>query len=412
MNTEANISFNKNTARYQKKRDSIINIASMLFDKKGVKGTTLCEIAEEVGLNTNSITYYFRKKEDLFFECLMHTIKTFEGITEIAEKEKTPQERIKCFIKEFFKAIKESVIGNHPCIMAFRDAKELDEPYTKIVFAAYINMFKRVRNLFMEEEINSKNKITMSLRTHFILNQTHWARIWTSSYSIDSYETISFYITDIILNGLAVDKEYFEKIKLSDQVSKFSIQKSPNHDFLVSAINLINEFGYSGTSIDRISANLGVTKGSFYHHIPRRENLFAECIQQTKFIVRGIQKIILEENINGLEKLVSISRALIRFNFSEQGPLLRVSAWGETLDFTDFHEKIKLLQEFNQNLNNFLAKGMMDGSIRPTHQSIAAMMIIGVINGALTLNKWIPGAENINIDFLYTKLIYCGLFKK
>jgi len=372
----------------------------------------LCTIAKEVGLNTNSITYYFKKKEDIVFECLMYTIKTFESIAEIAEKEKTSQERVKCFMREFFRITTESSLGNHPRIMAFRDAKELDDPYTKIVFDAYIKMFKRVRNLLIEREITPKNKIISSLRTHFILTQAHWARIWIDSYNIDSYDKIMFYIIDIILNGLSADNYSLEQIKPSNKIMEFNAPKSRNQDFLVAAINLINEFGYGGTSIDRISASLGVTKGSFYHHIPKREDLFAECIEQTQFTVREIQKIADEENNNGLGKLVSISRALIKLNLSEQHQLLRISAWGEILDFTKPHEKIEFLREFSQNLNDLLATGMMDGSIRPTHQSIAAMMIIGMINSAISLNKWIPGVENIDIDLLYVKLIYHGLFNE
>ena len=60
-------------------------------------------------------------------------------------------------------------------------------------------------------------------------------------------------------------------------------------------------------------------------------------------------------------------------------------------------------------MQDFLAAGMMDGSIRATHQSVAAMMVVGMINGSLTLDKWVPGSENINVDVLYVKPMYYGL---
>ncbi|MET0351383.1 MAG: TetR/AcrR family transcriptional regulator, partial [Rhizobacter sp.] len=53
------------TQRYQEKREAILSAAALQFNQHGVKGATLSEIAASVGLVTNSVTYYYRKKEDL-----------------------------------------------------------------------------------------------------------------------------------------------------------------------------------------------------------------------------------------------------------------------------------------------------------------------------------------------------------
>lgn len=409
MNIESSTTAERNTGRYMKKREAIINVASKLFDENGIKGAMLSEVAKQVGLSTNSITYYFKKKEDLVFECLMHTVKTFDVITELAESEKTPVERVKRFIREFIKKLSECASGDYPAIMTFRDAAELDSSYTKIVFDGYRNMFKRVRGLLAKGEINSENRMMLTLRTHLFLAQIQWARIWMGSYSLEKYERIEFYITDVMLNGLAAPSAPWQNTALDRKLSEFRIADSPNHGFLVAAIHLINEAGYNGASIDRISARLSVTKGSFYHHIPSKEDLFGECIERTQAVLEGFQHAVHQHPGSGLEKLGGISRALLRYHFSEQGPLLRVSAWSEISDYSNFHEKIKPLRKLSQNLMDFLAAGMMDGSIRATHQSVAAMMIVGMINGSLTLDKWVPGSENINVDSLYIKPLYYGL---
>ncbi len=399
----------RNTGRYVKKREAIINVASRLFDEHGIKGAMLSEVAKRVGLSTNSITYYFKKKEDLVFECLMHTVRTFDSITALAESEPTPEKRVRRFLEEFFGKLAESANGEYPAIMTFRDAAELDSSYTKIVFDRYRSMFKRVRGLLADGAIRSENRMTLTLRTHLFLTQIQWCRIWMGSYSPESHDRIRFYVIDILLNGIAAPHLPWERNALDAKLAQFHIPQSPNRGFLVAAIHLINEAGYSGASIDRISASLSVTKGSFYHHIPSKEDLFAECIQRTQAVLEGYLATVHRHQGTGLEKLGALSRALLKYHFSEQGPLLRASAWSQISDYSLFHEKIKPLRELYQNMQDFLAAGMMDGSIRATHQSVAAMMVVGMINGSLTLDKWVPGSENINVDVLYVKPMYYGL---
>jgi AcrR family transcriptional regulator len=60
----------RQTKRYEQKRQSILDAAVRLFNQKGLKGTTLADVAQSVGLITNSVTYYYRKKEELATACL------------------------------------------------------------------------------------------------------------------------------------------------------------------------------------------------------------------------------------------------------------------------------------------------------------------------------------------------------
>ncbi|MGG2362072.1 TetR/AcrR family transcriptional regulator, partial [Salmonella enterica] len=62
------------TRRYNQKRDAILDAAAVLFNQKGLKGTTLAAVADSVGLMTNSVTYYYRKKEELATAGLLRSI--------------------------------------------------------------------------------------------------------------------------------------------------------------------------------------------------------------------------------------------------------------------------------------------------------------------------------------------------
>ena len=53
------------TERFDDKREAILDGAARLFNQHGIKGGLLSDLARRVGLATNSLTYYYRKKEDL-----------------------------------------------------------------------------------------------------------------------------------------------------------------------------------------------------------------------------------------------------------------------------------------------------------------------------------------------------------
>ena len=49
--------------RFSRKRDAILDAASVQIERHGLKGLTFVAVADAVGLNTTSITYYFKRKD-------------------------------------------------------------------------------------------------------------------------------------------------------------------------------------------------------------------------------------------------------------------------------------------------------------------------------------------------------------
>lgn len=409
MNTRISVTSERTTGRYRQKREAILNAAAQLFDEHGIKGTMLSEVASKVGLSTNSITYYFKKKEDLVFECLMHTINTIGAITERAATGATRAARVRLFVGAFVDMLAECHAGRHPAIMSFRDVGELDASYTKVIFASYSDMFRRARNLLADGPLQTDNRMALTVRTHLLLTLTQWSRFWLASFSPNSYQRMADHMSDIMLNGLSGPNMGWGPNALDRRLAAINIPDSPNHGFLAAAISLINEVGYDGASIDRISARLSVTKGSFYHHIPCKEDLFAECIRRTTSVVESMQDVVLQGDSSGFDKLSALSRALVDFHFSPRGPLLRISAWSELSNYAHFHDQVQPLREFTQNVTDIFAMGMMDGSLRPTHQQVAALMVVGMVTGATTLDKWVPGSEKTNVTNLYVRPFFEGI---
>ncbi|MGT2490095.1 TetR/AcrR family transcriptional regulator [Cupriavidus basilensis] len=140
------------TRRYVEKREAILDAAARLFNRKGLRGATLSDVAQEVGLSTNSITYYYRKKEDLVVACLMRTIDEMAGIADATADEPGPEARVRRFIALFFERLARTATGERPELMSFREIRSLPDTHADVAFKArYRHGFRRIRKLLRAE---------------------------------------------------------------------------------------------------------------------------------------------------------------------------------------------------------------------------------------------------------------------
>src|SRR5690606_8520747 len=104
--------------------------------------------------------------------------------------------------------------------------------------------------------------------------------------------------------------------------------ETPADRFLRAATDLLNEKGYRGASVNRISARLNVTKGSFYHHIEHKDDLILACFERTLTAVRRATTEAQALPAAGWEQACAMARSLACLQTSGLGPLLRVGALG------------------------------------------------------------------------------------
>jgi len=178
--------------------------------------------------------------------------------------------------------------------------------------------------------------------------------------------------------------------------------------FLRAATALMNEAGYRGASVERISARLNVTKGAFYHHHPSKEELIAACFERKFTVIREIQRIAMAGKGSGWDKLCAVSRALVRHHFSGHGPLLRTSAWSE-LPGEMRAAKLDETSRLDRRFVSLLVDGMQDGSIRPLDQAIAGDLVSGMVNAAVLLDRWVPDVNGENALELFVRPLFEGL---
>ena len=397
------------TPRYLQKREAILHEAARLFNARGMKGATLSDVAASVGLSTNSITYYYKKKEDLVVACLLRSIETVSGIIAQAAQEPAPEGRVRSFVRLFLARLADIASGQASEMMTFRDVHVLGSPHSEVVFAAYIEMFRGCRRLLLAGPIKPAKRLSLNARTHLLLTLTLWAMSWSGRYDPEDVGVAAERMGDILIKGIRSGKSVWRLGALDSALTAPPQEGDSAQDaFLRAATALINEQGYRGASVERISARLNLTKGAFYHHNPNKEDLIAACFERKFAVIRGMQRIAMASGGSGWEKLCAVSRALVRYHFSEHGPLLRTSAWSELPD--DIRDaKLTATAQLDQRFVRLLVDGMQDGSIRPLDQAIAGALVSGMVNAAVLLDRWVEDVNGENAVELFVRPLFEGL---
>jgi AcrR family transcriptional regulator len=406
---EQEIPANRMTARYIKKRAEILHAAAQLFNQHGIKGATLFDVASRVGLSTNSVTYYYKKKEELVVACMLLSIGAINDTLAVAMKCTSPEERIRQFIRLHFVRLAQTQRGKGPELMRLREVQLLGSPHAEVIFTAYREMFRSVRRLFMENGVRVPNWAALNARAFLLMVQAVGAMVWAQDYDPDDHERIAARMCDVLIGGIAAPGAAWCTVELDATLTQApDTVETPQDAFLRAATALINEKDYRGASVDQISARLNVTKGSFYHYNLNKDDLIVACFDRTLSVVQQIQVATLQGSGSGWDKLCALSRALVLYHLSERGPLLRATAWSE-LPKDIRASRQKDMERLGGRFSIFLVDGMIDGSIRPLDQAIAARLVRVMIDAAAIIDHWLPDANTDNAVDLLVRPLFLGI---
>src|SRR5258707_14885367 len=104
----------QSTDRFERKREAILDASTELLNNRGVKGLTLGVAAAAVDLSTTSVTYYFKRKDDLAAACMLRGIEALTQMVETALAEQTPQARLHLLLTLYLECVRRSAIGEAP----------------------------------------------------------------------------------------------------------------------------------------------------------------------------------------------------------------------------------------------------------------------------------------------------------
>ncbi len=394
-------------SRFDQRTEKILNAASALFNRHGLRDATLGVIAAEIGLNLKSLRYYFQRREDLVAAVFLRSIDLHQQLAREALAKDGIEARIRRFVQSYFELLAAVRLGSRPEFVYFGDLRALTAPHSDVVWPAYSRMFKSIRRLLQTPEVRW-DSARLNAAAHMLLSQLLWTPVWTEDYFPQDFGLITRAFGDILLDGIAsgqVDLSHFAAsqvlpVKEEDRLSQGT--------FLRTATSLINRCGYRGAAVDRISAELNVTKGAFYHHNETRDELVVACFEHSFARVREAQDAAMASESDGVSRVAAAAVALVRRQMIDNGTLLRTAALtsiGPELRMKMAGQMSRLTLRFSNMLND----GLIDGSVRACNLRVAAEMTTAMINSSEELSRWVKAATVDNAAELYVRPLLTGL---
>ena len=399
------------TARFERKREAVLQAAALLFNAHGLAGTTLTDVAASVGLTITSVTYYYRRKEDLAAACLLRAMATMDALLDRAEAEAaTPAVRLARFLAITFAWRAEIAEGRAAVDVNFWDMRALTGPAAETTRVAFVALFRRFRAWFQEPPGPVFSRAEQNARAHLVFSAVIHAKTWISRYETADYPRAAARMVDILNHGLAADGQIWAPRPLDlGGLSPEAGSDNARARFLRAATEMVNEYGFHGASVDRISAKLNVTKGSFYHHNDTKGDLISACFGRTFEVMRRAHVAGFVAGEDGWSRIGAITAALLRHQLSEDGPLLRLSALSATAD--DLRPGLlATFAQLTERTAGLISDGIADGSIRPVDATIAAELVSGMINAAVELTRWSPATTMANAAERFAKPLLIGVF--
>ena len=357
------------TSRYERKREAILEAAAALFNARGLGRATLGEVAQAVGLTTASVTYYYRKKEDLAAACLHRAIDTLNAQIDQAEADRlAPPERLGRILRLHFAHLAAMAEGRLPVEMNFWDLRALGGPQAAPTLAAFVGLFRRFRTLFEDPDGPRFSRAEQNARAHLVFSQVTRCKGWAARYETEDYDRAAARMTDVLIGGLAGPERAWAPVSLAIQAPGPLDPKEVSREaFLRAATEMVNDHGYRGASVDRISARLNVTKGSFYHHNETKDDLVCACFGHTFEIIRRAHRAAIEAAPDGWTRVTALSAALVRRQLGSQGPLLRLTALSAMVEAMR-PRLIAELDRLTEKTAGLIADGFV-GRVHPPHRS-------------------------------------------
>ena len=422
----------KSTLRFAEKRELILDGAARLFNRRGIKAGTLAEVAQSVDLATNSLTYYYRKKEDLVCACLERSIAALEQVIAAAALHAGLAGRVRALFGGFAVLMGDVAERRTAELIFFSDMRALPQPQATPVFAAYEAMFRQLRRLLRQGSVgqgdedqpapNADGPRALNARAHLVLSQLLWLRAWLNRYEPSDYPRVAVALSDILLHGLAGPGQVWDIAQLglpalpaaADPTGMDALRDA----YLRTATRLINDHGVGGASVERIAATLALTKGSFYHHHDTKHDLIDDCFERSFALIRSLQLQALAGPGNGWQRLLAATVPLVQAQVQVQdasgeeanphGPMLRLTAWTE-LPGAQRWQKFSSMNRLGERYAAMIASGMIDGSVRLVDPVVAAQLVCGMVNALAEIEHWVPGAGEQPLASLFARPLLLGL---
>ena len=168
------------------------------------------------------------------------------------------------------------------------------------------------------------------------------------------------------------------------------------------AMKLFAEKGYEATSVEEITATVGVAKGTLYYHFSSKEEIYNFLIDEGMKLLHNSIEIKTENVADPVAKLkaVIIIQLKVIMKYDEFITILLSQIWGSEPRHQHFRKSI---YEYIDVIKGIIEEGMKKGVIKNGNSELMASSIFGAIC-AMKIYK-IKMNKDIDIDKVATNIV-------
>lgn len=373
----------KPTQRYERRKEKILKIASALINVHGVRGMTLTAVARQLGLDTSSVTYYFKRKDQLAAACLMRTLDWQIDATHRAAAEASPRARMRAFLALHIDLHRRQRGPGADQLAVLSDIGTLPDDLRAPLDDRYRQVFAGVAGFFAPGDDPTAHRRAM-IATTIVLSILYWMPAWIDQYLDRDFERIEEQMFDLLEQGLAGGRPWPTSFDLLEEAGA---SQAPLTRFLHAATNLINQRGYIGASVERIAARLGLSTGSFYHHLRNKDDLVVACFERSFALVDQARSRAAAAGGSAGAQLARMCSSLIALQFTGDSPMLRISVF-QALPSDLREAMLHRAGQSTRQIAGMVSDAMADGSIRVVDAPLASHAIVATFNAAADLRVW------------------------
>ena len=174
-------------------------------------------------------------------------------------------------------------------------------------------------------------------------------------------------------------KAIVTKIKLGEDVKNMNKTK---RKIFETSMKLFAEEGYDATSIEEITATVGVAKGTLYYHFSSKEEIFNFLVEEGIKLLQNSVDIKTAKFSNYIDKIKAIILIQIKIviKYEDLITILLSQFWGHE----QRHQKCqKHILEYISQIEDIVKEGMKVGQIKKGNPQAIASEIYGLICSSL-----------------------------
>ena len=164
------------------------------------------------------------------------------------------------------------------------------------------------------------------------------------------------------------------------------------------SMKLFAEKGYDATSIEEITATVGVAKGTLYYHFSSKEEIFNFLVEEGMKLLQNSIAIKTDKLNNYIDKIKAIVLIQIKIvvKYEDLITILLTQLWGQEIRNKKCKEHIF---EYINTIENIVRQGMECGQIKKGDPKAIASEIYGLICSTLVYKMRVK--EELDVMKLY-----------